>query len=368
MSPIPAHIQAAILPSPTASVAEFLRFPFPSQLPMSSIKQDVHDFWSLEPPNVSKFTAESLKRLPIPSAAGLSALQEARTPIQEKASILYAHLPNNIQSRYPPWILTYWILVSSLREHAKAPWMQAESFLSTNKTKWHSGEFRTLCQSVQNSLLCLPWAGDVRGFSENSPTVLLASYLSHNWLSTSHINQQLDLLRHELLRIGKQQYEILQTDFFTKIGLLHRDRKENNYPAGFKNRHILGVADDLANSTIRGICGVANVNGNHWVAITVDVVDRQIRYGDSLDGLGTELKAAIQWWIKIHISMDLEETSLDITKQTDGFNCGLFALNAVEHFVHPEKHSLLVSLSSSCDEDRLSRFITTCDRDLEMVS
>jgi hypothetical protein len=45
----------------------------------------------------------------------------------------------------------------------------------------------------------LPWADDVYGFTEDEPIMRLADYLSEKWLSTVHVNQQLDLLQWELL-------------------------------------------------------------------------------------------------------------------------------------------------------------------------
>ena len=143
MSPIPAQVRALILPCPTLPVAQFLHFPFPSQLPKSSAKQDLHMFWSSKNLNVSEFTAETLRDFPIPSTAVLAALQTSTSPtVHEHLSIVYAHLPNRSQFFYPLWVLDYWIMVSSLREHVKVPWMQAESFLLAPGIKWHSTDFR----------------------------------------------------------------------------------------------------------------------------------------------------------------------------------------------------------------------------------
>ena len=117
MSSIPAQVWAHILPCPTLSVTHFLHFPFPSQLPKSSTKQDLHTFWSSKKPNVLEFTAETLKDLPILSAAVLSALISTTHTFHESSSIVYAHLPNQLHFYYPPWFLNYWVTVSSLHEH-----------------------------------------------------------------------------------------------------------------------------------------------------------------------------------------------------------------------------------------------------------
>jgi hypothetical protein len=94
MFQIPVHVHITILPFPTLPVAEFLHFPFPSQLPKSLLKQDSHVFRSSKKPNFSQFMTETLKDLPIPLAVVLSALQASAETLQVKSSILYAHLPN----------------------------------------------------------------------------------------------------------------------------------------------------------------------------------------------------------------------------------------------------------------------------------
>lgn len=370
---IPPHISAAIFPCPTLPVAEFLRFKFPFQLPKSSANQDVDAFWSSDAPNILEFTSENLKNLPIPSAAMLSALQDSSESQNDRKkaaiSVVYAHVPTERHNRYPLWIFTYWITMSSLREHVKVPWSNAEAFMSSNTSKWRSDDFRKLCMSARNALLCLPWCGDVRGFSDNTPTAMLASYLSHSWLKTSHIYQQLDLLRYQLYRVRNEEYEILGPEFFHKIRLLYTGRNESPYP-GSANKQILAVGSDLANATRRGISGIANVNENHWVTIVVDVRHHKIHYGDSLGGVGTELKAALRWWIANHVPLHFEDTDLEITMQSDSFNCSTFSLNSLEHAMDPERHPLIsaTSVGISCDLDRLSRFLNVCQRDFEVVS
>ena len=199
--------------------------------------------------------------------------------------------------------------------------------------------------------------------------VTLASYLSRNWLSMAHINQQLDLLRQELSWAGKWGYNILGPDFFPKLQWLYQDHTVNPYPDS-GNRFIHEIGNNLSNSTHMGLCGVANVNDNHWVGIVINLTECKIKFSDSLGGSGTELRAAIQWWIQIHTGFDFEDTDLNLTTQSDGVNCGLFALNAIKHFTYPDKKLLLRQSTSVApyDEDRLLRFLSISNQDLELVS
>lgn len=368
---IPPHIRVEILPSPLLSVSQFLRFPFPAQLPTLSksygIQPDKTNYLVQSLPNIQDISIETLKDLPIPSSPILKSLKDTFLSATDLfSSVVYAHLPTHT-SYYPLWILTYWITVSQLREHIKSPWMNVELYLSSNGSRWCSSEYRKLCQSAQNVLLYLLWSGNVYGFPDTLvPTLFLALYPSSNWLATSHIDQQLLLLRQSLMRSGIHNYEVLGPDFFNLVQNMYDARNSVPYIPG-SSRYLSGVGDDVLNGNRQVLCGVGNVNNNHWVALVIDIEQQGIYYGDSLRGNETRLKNAIQWWIEAHTHLKLEIRDLDIASQSDGFNCGIYALNTIEHLIFPKENPLLTSESIALSQDRLSRFIKTCEQDSQMV-
>ena len=83
---------------------------------------------------------------------------------------------------------------------------------------------------------------------------------------------------------------------------------------------------------------VASVNGNHWVAYAVDSVNQRILIDNSLaaDGNGAiEFLAALRWWLGTSGMVDFRICTMEINQQTDTHSCGLFAVNAVLHFLAP---------------------------------
>lgn len=76
-------------------------------------------------------------------------------------------------------------------------------YLATKRKRWKLENIRKNCDAAQTALLGLPWAGNVCGVEEARPRMKLAAYLSQNWLSTTHMDQQFDLLRIDVERAGK---------------------------------------------------------------------------------------------------------------------------------------------------------------------
>jgi hypothetical protein len=190
-APIPPHFWEALLPDGKLSVSSFLEFPLPSHVPFPST-YPAHKYWCCEEPNMEPELL-TLKDLPIPSQLTLNNIIDTADKANNN-SIWYFHATFCRGIQLPIWILTYWMEVSHLREHIRTPWVKAEAYLVGMSHKWHSPETRRLCDRAQLALLSLPWAGDICGFSDPEPTTRLAAYLSKGWLSTMHVNQQLDIL------------------------------------------------------------------------------------------------------------------------------------------------------------------------------
>ena len=98
--------------------------------------------------------------------------------------------------------------------------MKAEEFIRARKKVWRrgSGDEKTdeVMQQAYDMLSCLPWSGNIHGFDHAEPLDQLATYASHEWLGTTHENQILDLLRHDLLLNGSR-IEVPGMAFFTTI-------------------------------------------------------------------------------------------------------------------------------------------------------
>ncbi|KAF5384182.1 hypothetical protein D9615_003148 [Tricholomella constricta] len=321
---------------------------------------DVRAFWSTDPPNI-ECTLAILEDLPIPSPAVIMALENDDLARQQ-LSIIYAHILDSPSARFPLWILMYWKEVSNLRIHVRTPWNDAQLHILEKRKLWRSPESRKLCDAAERAMLTLPWAGHTFGLTEKEPTVKLSWYLSQRWLSTTHANQCLDILRGDLsCSVNDLDQEIVSPTFFTRLRVLFRTRQRVPYGNNPGCRDLWATGSDLAIGDRTSIGGIANVNGDHWVAVIVDMTRLRILYGDSLGGRDAELLDAISWWIKLHTRQTLDHSDLRIAPQKDTYNCLIFASNALGH--HYLSLPLLSGTPNDANAKRLVIFKRICARD-----
>ncbi|KAH7903291.1 hypothetical protein BJ138DRAFT_977415, partial [Hygrophoropsis aurantiaca] len=226
-----------------------------------------------------------------------------------------------------------------------------------------------LCDSVARHMSSIPWAGEIHGFSQFEPILTLATYLSSDWLSDAHIDQQLDLLRHDLSRqMEITGCEVVRTSFFRKLLSVFLKRSERDtYSGGNQScRQLWSVGEELSSGNCSRICGVVNINDSHWIALAIDFVGSTVYQGDSMGNIPyPELGAAVDWWIFMHAKRAFQHMKLAISRQQDMVSCGVFALNAVAHYVLPNSNPVLQH--KDVDEARLSFFVRVVDRSLDLV-
>lgn len=111
---------------------------------------------------------------------------------------------------------------------------------------------------------------------------------------------------------------------------------------------IRKLGEDLLNGGTRYVAGIHNIEGVHWTAFVVDRQQKEIRIGDSLTrNSGNSrssskygLLSSLQWWIQQSDCLGLpspyfECKELEVNSQVDFDSCGIFAYNALHHFVSP---------------------------------
>lgn len=381
-SEIPHCLYSTLLPHPDMSISDFLSFELPMQFDsLFGIERiNIQGFWSKALPMcINLENVQRLQKLPIPSSAVLDSFQQefTRLPDQhEIKSIIYNHLPSSnpaVSTRFPLWVFNYWVQVSQLRTYARGPWNRAQHW-AANQHLTRFPERRRLSNEIHEALGHVAWAGNVHGFSDPEPVTSLARYLSTDWLATTQINQQLDLLRWRIRRqhTPSGKHEIVATHFFPKIIQLFQ-QSHSTYTAESPpsdGRYPWAVGQNLADatSTTTIVSGVFNILDSHWVSMTVDVERRTISYGDSLvsDRKTKEVAMrAVEWWIGVHITGDFVCVDLPITRQTDSVSCGVFAVNSIQHLVFPQEGLLL---THEVVTERYRWFLGALSRHNELVS
>jgi Ulp1 family protease len=109
---------------------------------------------------------------------------------------------------------------------------------------------------------------------------------------------------------------ITNTYFFQILSQLHRD---NSYDvdegAAFRRK-----SEEFATGVYDVFATIVNINDNHWVSIVVDFKVSRFLYGDSMGGAIEEI---LMWWTYHHTGVTFMKTYFPITRQRDGFSCGL---------------------------------------------
>lgn len=180
-----------------------------------------------------------------------------------------------------------------------------------------------------------------------------------------HINQQLKIIHDELTVTQRSQTLVPDVFFITTLLALYQRRSTLNY----KTEDIAWIrdwGDAFAAGRQQMMLSVANVGGNHWISFVIDARDPKnpaILVGDS-NGVGVESEVAIclQWWLGEH-RLSYPVCELTSEKQNDSFSCGVFALNALQHYVNPSISLVRPSVLAVRDK-RVEMFKKVVDRSM----
>lgn len=168
------------------------------------------------------------------------------------------------------------------------------------------------------------------------PLASLAPLVTGDWLSDTVIDSRACLVAR---RINSLQYPSSDDSSRTNVLFLDctfgvsLDSILSNDPSRFlrKTREL------LRDSPPRYIVSVYNKHGVHWAAVAIDVDRRTIFEGDSLDFPPMPLlreKIAALFSLTDVPDYAWFERKLPISRQPPGSgDCGLYAMNAIEHFL-----------------------------------
>ncbi|CAK5283597.1 unnamed protein product [Mycena citricolor] len=261
----------------------------------------------------------------------------------------------------PLWITSYWMDLTDVRK-SHSRWSRAKLVITTALRKstvtLRPDSRAPLSRQIFDLLSLVSWTENTRGFENSGPILELSWYIGRSWFTDAQEGHMLELLRADLLGTGSVfEDEICDVWMINKI----RDGFQNSDAYG-STRALSGSAHQLGQVLSSGerhrVGMIINLSNTHWVACVVDACKDVILYGDSLQngkshGPRPEEKSVLSWWTKFHTGRDFEWGRLDTARQEDGYNCGLFAINALSHFFFPHKYDLLSSNTSSGDIARL---------------
>jgi hypothetical protein len=155
-----------------------------------------------------------------PSDDVLTTLQQSiRSGIVK--SILCPHYPTASSQRYPLWLASFWIQLSSMRKiHMK--WKTAVRNL---EVQMNQNQESIPLRRAFNALSHIPWTGQLQGFYDTIKLEKLSVYFTQEWLSDDHELVMLSSLKDNLLAAGKEDSFIENTAFMLLLGNAYRDQQ-----------------------------------------------------------------------------------------------------------------------------------------------
>jgi len=312
------------------------------------------------------------RRLPIPPPTVTRKLVEAgrQAWLDGFTSVTYAHIPGEVITHFPLWIVSFWNDTLNIRVKVRKPWIDAKDWVIQQLQQKRSAERRSFAKETSTLLSLLPWDGAKQGLSDNEPIHVLWRYLGPNWLASSDENDMLEILHRRIANYPEliQNLRVEGVELTQKLVTAFTNREMNDYK-GQDCRWIRTLGEDIINNsqTILTIGHLGVHNGKeHWIAIVVEGKAGIIRYGDSFGApIPPTLLATFQWWLSHHDQRIFQVADLPIAMQTDGFSCGMFAPNALNHFVDPQLFPL--AKQSDAIAGRLRMFNEVAQGILERV-
>jgi hypothetical protein len=348
---IPNAARQILLPKPHLSVLQFLEFPLPGTAVQT--KHGTSAFFSRQDPTIGDLSL--LSKIVIPSKEVVEALLTASTDAFTNGakSVDCPHVVVHPTPRLPLWTITYWAEVLSLHK-TRAPWVSAEEALyARQRASIKKPKTQQLHDDVYLALSMLEWSGCIKGCGEEEPINVLAAYATRQWLMTIHEDQILYLLLRDLAHDpATRKLHVEGLHFWTYIEQSYSHRYSDAYIESRYFAYARGVGESLSSGTRNTLLTVTNVRNNHWVAWELDFKDSCIWYGDSFRGKAPEgMMDAAEWWTYFHTGRHFTRGSLKITRQQDGYSCGLFAPNSIAHRANPERYPLIDQ--ADVDDERL---------------
>jgi len=346
MFDIPHNIRAILLPDKEICILDLIQYPTPpSDGPDLNATSDTSLFSIVSSLMQTPDKVSFVRSLPMPPRKTLMSL-ESRIQQVSSATPPYslAYPFHERVVRLPFWVVTYWKEAYEVLDD-KDLWSNATSWVKTKKAYLPHG--------IMDTFRCLPWTYTLPHSREKVREV--ARLLSSQYITTDVVDEltgklstrlerdgQKGLLRlpkTHLLLLGKAYQAALVNDLSYKRNCLEQAGTRIREGNVTKIYLVLGVL-----TADRPRCEATDLmedkRGNHYMAIVIDIKQKILFVGDSLGfWVPPDFVRMMEWWIQLYDPLGtfdgFQTEKLPCTTQSDGFSCGILAVNSLEHYFWP---------------------------------
>jgi len=341
-----------LIPSASITVSSLLKMDLPTPLYPSAVNLRPAELCITDV--ATRWTVKELMKVPIPPRAWLSGLEIAlKKKWLTRARVNSAQHPTISGLYLPLWAGNFWYsLVGSAEQ--KEEWRRAEDWVSGRMQDMKVYEARDLMGRI-------PWGMRVwalAGADSSSFVGVLARLLSTGWLGERHLDTLASYLNFRASRDRKGTGECWVGDVYLSI------RLKEVYRAAKKSISddwdLKKYRDTITTNGYKRLLFPANLNDNHWIVFSVDLIKHEFRYGapphfsehgcththppplcvpgDSFGNRGpnTDLQhicRGLANWLSVMFGASFEDlgNTLPIGRQEDAHSCGICVVNAMEH-------------------------------------
>ncbi|KAJ7035875.1 hypothetical protein C8F04DRAFT_1096976 [Mycena alexandri] len=237
---------------------------------------------------VDSLTITRLRHLDMPSVKVIRRLAHdvQQAWLDGFTSVKCAHITGEGVTHFPLWVIMFWNAVADIRGNVRKPWITSRDWVKDQLESKRKPDVRKYATEVTRLLGILPWNTLKRGLSDASPVHSLSRFLGKRWLSSTDINDMLEMLREKIAAdpelAGLVRVEMVE--FTAKVTAAFRARESEDYHRSKSTKWLRALGEDIFGNGERLIT-VAHLGDHndekHWITIEVNGADTLFRYGDS---------------------------------------------------------------------------------------
>ncbi|TFK58090.1 hypothetical protein BDN72DRAFT_907092 [Pluteus cervinus] len=367
-SNLPDFVYGPLLPKSSLNVFDFLTFPIPPEEKAPKIIHQENLF--LAEPSIVDDAAKALvlRQIPMPKKMDVDLLKCQSTQVEELGCGSFAcPIKGGSTIKLPFWVFDFWAQAHAVKD-GQETWKDAYEWMRHQEGQYGAGI---------TALRRLPWNAQLTNFGGDSSLTLAGYCIPQNWLNSTHVDQQLTILRTQML--GNQDVTIIDTHIVTKLIQVYRSGMD----PGLEKKstgHLRNLAQKLVGNPVARLGMVLTVHlssgsaqlpseahqSNHWVAAVISMDAQKVYYGDSLHNPPPgELVDVINWWLGLvdNTKTPFEFDTLACTLQSDGDSCSILAINSLSHYFIPTVIALLPDDDPvACRNARIHAMVEVCDQ------
>ncbi|KAH6903462.1 hypothetical protein BKA70DRAFT_1110856 [Coprinopsis sp. MPI-PUGE-AT-0042] len=278
----------------------------------------------------------NIRNRPLPSGGILRQLREVSPQMWLDGCVSISDPRyNQGKDHIPLWFLTHWEQSTELKKQ-QDEWTASSKWLEGRREAWRSDDTKTvMLNSVIASLGSIRLGSQVHlplPSREKMPARFIARFLGERWMSSDNVDFMLGTL-HSRTAAQAAKVLIVPTSFSSTI--VHCGSTKQ-WDSKKEAHQLVQFERIMEEEEIELVYAPFNMNGNHWIAVRIDLRKNEISYGDSLSRFNhpkpKDILKHIQAWSRerLHRSLKIrEDRPMGHARQKDTHSCGIIATNTI---------------------------------------